>query len=516
MLVKALVLERLSRNPEAAQALLDFVQRNLASEKAPAAMSEAQRLIGAMRARHADDPDVQAAYRRFLPIAIDPPFSQTVFAFEYGRLLQSDGKLAQAIDAYQKVPPTDHRALLANYYQMLASAELLSQMRPDDPQRIALGASVQRLADAISPQAQAALAAPTTATTAPSTSSEDAARTTARTILVGTKLAAADLALREQHQPQRAIDLLANLEPQIAQLPDAGPRMSQMLLIRVQAYLALGKYGDSTNELVKLAQRDRQHAGQIVFDMLQNLNDQIDRAQAAGDLARLRDAARNRAQLTGFLVDWAKNNPDERIRKYAYGYSVFDAEVQRFAAVQETDPKLRQAGLDKALARFTALDTPQGFDQFKATRTPEQLAREQPHYDPAVRLGLARTEFDMAHYQQSRGAFLDLLNDRQIGAAVKYATDAGQQRAVDNNDYWEAVYKLIVSVQKLADPGDLAKVKNYLRRQYVQWGPHVGGTKWKQQFQELHDQLIPDLDLNQFGGAASPPAPTQPATAPAA
>jgi hypothetical protein len=493
MLVKALVLERLGRDPQAAQSLLDFVQSNLASEKAPAAMSEAQRLIGAMRASHPDDPDVQAAYRRFLPIAIDPPFNQTVFAFEFARLLQSDGKLSQAIDTYRMVPATDRRYLLANYYQMLASAELLNQVRPDDPQRAPLAASVQRLADSITPQAQAALAA----TTQPATT-QPASSDTARSILVGTKLAAADLALREQHHPQRAIDLLTNIEPQIAQLPDPGPRMSQMLLIRVQAYLALGKYADSTNELVQLAQRDRQHAGQIVFDMLQNLDDQLDKAQAAGDTARVRDAARNRAQLTGFLVDWAKNNPDPRIRKYAYGYSVFDAEVQRFAALQETDPKSRQAGLEKALARFNALDTPQGFEQFKATRTPEQLAREQPHYDPAVRLGLARTEFDMGQYQQSRAAFLDLLNDRQIGAAVKYATvkdatGATQQLAIDNNDYWEAVYKLIVSVEKLNDPADLEKVKNYLRRQYVQWGPHVGGTKWKQQFQELHDQLIPDM-----------------------
>jgi hypothetical protein len=402
MLVKALVMERLGRDPEAAQSLLDFVQSNLASEKAPAAMSEAQRLIGAMRASHANDPDVQAAYRRFLPIAIDSPFNQTVFAFEFARLLQSDGKLSQAIDTYRMVPATDRRYLLANYYQMLASAELLNQMRPDDSQRAPLAASVQRLADTITPQAQAEINAAT----------QPASGDTARSILVGTKLAAADLALREQHQPQRAIDLLTNIEPQIAQLPDPGPRMSQMLLIRVQAYLALGKYADSTNELVQLAQRDHQHAGQIVFDMLQNLDDQLDKAQAAGNLPRVRDAARNRAQLTGFLVDWAKNNPNPRIRKYAYGYSVFDAEVQRFAAVQETDPKSRQAGLEKALARFNALDTPQGFEQYQAARTPEQLAREQPHYDPAVRLGVARTEFDMGQYQQSRAAFLDLLNDR--------------------------------------------------------------------------------------------------------
>lgn len=504
MLVKALVLEKLGRNGQAANALLDYVEKNLAAEKAAGAMAEAQKLIGDARAKNPDDPEIQQAYRRFLPMAIGPPFNQTVFAFEYGRLLQSQGKLNDAMAAYQKVPADDHRALLAKYFDMLTSSQSLQELKPDDPQRVALLASVQRLADEIGPDAQAAEAAAT----------DDRARTTARTVLVGTRLAAADLALRQQNQPQRAIDLLAGLEPQVAALPDAGARLSQMLLIRVQAYMAMGKYSQSTDELVKLAKDDQQHAGQIVFDMLQSLNDQLEKAQVAGDADRVRDAARNRSQLTGFLVDWAKKNPNERIKKYTYGYSVFDAEVQRFAAVQETDPTARAVGLQRALARFTALDTPAAFEQYKATRTPEQLEREQPHYDPAVRLGLARVQFDLGHWDQARQAFLDLLNDRQIGAAVKYAAtdsavDAGQLQAIDNNDYWEAVYKLVVSVQKLNDPAELDKAKGYLKRQYVQWGPRVGGTKWKSEFQQLHDQLIPDLDLSQFGVPA-------PATRPAA
>ena len=40
----------------------------------------------------------------------------------------------------------------------------------------------------------------------------------------------------------------------------------------------------------------------------------------ASVVEQVRAIARNRAQLTGFLVNWAKNNPNPALKKLAYGF----------------------------------------------------------------------------------------------------------------------------------------------------------------------------------------------------
>ena len=64
----------------------------------------------------------------------------------------------------------------------------------------------------------------------------------------------------------------------------------------------------------------------------------------------MKTLARNRAQLSVFLVQWAEQNQDPGIRKYTYRYRVFDAETCCRAADLEDDAAARQAGL-KAGAR---------------------------------------------------------------------------------------------------------------------------------------------------------------------
>ena len=124
-----------------------------------------------------------------------------------------------------------------------------------------------------------------------------------------------------------------------------------------------------------------------MYDLLTKLNEQLDKAQAAENAEQVRSIARNRAQLTGFLVQWAQNNQNPAIRKLAYGYAVFDAEVQRFAAEHEADATARETGLNKALELFTKLNAPEGVEQYFASLPPQQNPTTAPSACRRARVG---------------------------------------------------------------------------------------------------------------------------------
>src|SRR4029077_19587100 len=132
---------------------------------------------------------------------------------------------------------------------------------------------------------------------------------------------------RELKDPQRALTLLANLEQAVQGLPNSDNLVNEAMYIRVQSYMAAGNYTEATGELVKLLNKtEGAHGAQIVYNLLEKLNADFDRAQQANDRAAMKALARNRAELSGFLVKWAQANPDARVRKYTYRYRVFDAE----------------------------------------------------------------------------------------------------------------------------------------------------------------------------------------------
>jgi hypothetical protein len=77
---------------------------------------------------------------------------------------------------------------------------------------------------------------------------------------------------------------------------------------------------------------------------------------------------------------------------------------------------------------------------------------------------------------------------------------------MDNENYWEAVLKLIRS--NLALNSGVEESKSYLKQQLVRWGDRVGGKKWKAEFDKLRREIIPDYDPT-----AAPT--TEPTTSPA-
>jgi hypothetical protein len=360
---------------------------------------------------------------------------------------------------------------------MLALKQQLDALPPGDSRRAALLADIQRQAD--------------TVTQAPPGGPDEAARRAMASMQVRTRLLAAELARTEQADPRRALSLLADAEPALASMPNGDALLPEVLLIRVQAHMALGENDAATEALVKLlSKREGGQGAAIVYSLLEKLNEELELARAAGDTARMRTVARNRAGLSSFLVRWAEQSDDPGVRKFAYRYRVFDAASKHLAADLEPDGPARKAGWEAAMKLYRALESPSGVAEYRATLDARQQAQSGA-YDPAVSYGIAMVSFDLGQFADSRDRLARLLNDRKLGTPVLSSTEDGVRRESDNDQYWEGVLKFIRSAQ--ATGADPAQTRGYLREQYIRWGDRVGGKRWKAEFEALRRELLPDF-----------------------
>jgi len=505
-------LDKLGQRPESAMAFIDFAKRYSKSPNAKLALDNAQAVVAQLRKEATDDPATIKAYEAFLGTAIAPPFNRNEFAFEWARRLQLNGKSREAVELYRKVPDTDKRKLSARFYEMVALQQQLDApgISPSDKQQIVT--DVLKLADTVKADATKALAA----------AQSDQEKLNSRSLLVRTTLLAADVARREQKDPKKTLELLADFEKQAEGLPNQSDLMGSVLFARVQSYMALGQNNEATQTLVSLLKAMPGGEGAtIVYNLLEKLNADLDKARAAGDVEQMRVLANNRAQLSGFLIDWAKNNADENIRKYTYRYSVFDAATKALAADLEPDPAARKAGLQKALELYQKLQSDENLQLYRATLPKDASAADQSA-DPSVQLGIGLIAYDLADYAEAQKRLGQLLIDRKLGTPTQEITENGETRVVENDKYWEATLKLLRSNVALAGDGQSetkTQSENYMKQLLVRWGDQVGGKKWGPEFQKLRQQLIPNFDPNAEPTEASTtqpsPATTEPQAAPA-
>jgi hypothetical protein len=444
-------------------------------KNATLALDNAQALIGELRNSPAtrEDPAVLRAYERFLPLAIAPPFNRKEFAFEYARRLQLNGKPKQAIEYYAMVPRDDKRSFESRFLELVALKQLIDEGPANTIDRPAVLAQIQKLADEVN---------------------AEASKRGEKSMLVRTLLLAADLARREQKNPQRALQLLNGFENAVAGLDRSDQLVNEAMYIRVQSMMDVEQYTQATAELVKLLGKTEGGQGaQIVYNLLEKLNADFDRAQESGDRPAMKALAKSRAQLSGFLVEWAANNPEPNIKKFTYRYRVFDAETQRRAAELEDDANARAAGMKVALQRYQALESPENVALYRQSLDPE-AAKDPELFDPQVVLGISLIRFELGEFEPAAAGFSRLITTRKLGQAVYTVEDNGQQRVVDNDQYWEAILKLIRCNQKLGV--GIEESKNFLKLQYITWGERVGGKKFKRQHEALRQELIPDFRID--------------------
>ena len=486
-LVIGALLEKLGRDAEAATSLLDFVQHDPNAVDAERALNEATRLVFLMYRQTPDQPAVQETLDRVYTLSLAAPFRRYEFAYDYARRLQKSRRFADAIAFYDLVPRQDPNWLDAQFLTTVAMKQEL-----DDParnlattQRAALVADVLDHAAAVRDSAAKMLAAAT----------QPADRQRMAAIVAKVALIGADMAHRLDKDPHKVLDQLAGFEDTIKGLDGGGELLKQALSLRVQANIALGNNTEAANQLIDyLKTAGGAQGADMVRGLLILLGDDLDRAQASGDLTAARKIADDRATLSDFLVDWAAHNPDAKVKRIAYQYAVYDANAHRVAASLLPDPAKRADALASAMTKYRELQSADSVAAYKASLDPAG-GIDANYPDPLVSLGIGLIAFDQQDWKLAQSTLGQLLYDRKLGGATIIQNDPATNSDIqaDNDTYWEAVYKLLESDITLAKSGDtstsIAYVANYLQGLEVLWQDKTGGRKWHAQFEALRAEI---------------------------
>jgi tetratricopeptide (TPR) repeat protein len=494
--------EALGKKVDAAQAFLKYAKEhaNVRSPYAMGALEDTGRLVFELRKTDNEDPRVSALYDDFLPVAIAFPFNKVNLAFYYAQRLAAQSKPQEAIKYFRMVAKADRNYNAAQFYVLEAMQDLLdTKLAPDARTQVTkdLMAQCEQVRQNYAGSSEAI-----------------ARKRLAIATLVEAETAGADL-----KKPEQTLQLLTGFDEAVKGMPEEKLLVNQALLARLNANMALGKLNEAKDSLVMLLNKSGGAQGaDFVRGLLDKLDKDLNKAEAVHDTARMAEIAQSEADLSGYLVDWAKNNPNAEIKSSAYRYMVFDARTKRLAGTLSTDPAKREALLAKAMDAYKKLQSPENTTLFKATLDQAKIASgdldpNQP--DPNVRLGIALTDFELKNYKESGEILGDLLNNGKLGPATLATVDTtGEQKVVDNDTYWEATYKLYFSNVAAAkgDETGLAGTKQGLKNLLVRGGIP---TKWQDQFEGLRKQIIPEFDVATLLAPTSQPAggATQPVSA---
>jgi len=501
---------KLESKADAAESFLAYVQAYPQGQYAQNAIDTAGAIVFEMQAKDQTNPKLAGLMDTFLPTAIDK-FGHKELAYMYAMRLRELDKFTEAVKYYQQVPPTDPNSVKADYFEMLS---LKQQLDADEGKlgatgRKAMVVDIQKLSDAVNAAAPAAAASAT----------RDSDKNFYRFAPARTGLLAASLTKTESKDAQRTLELLQNFETAVKGAPGEDSLLSEALFLRVGSYMDLGQTDKATENLVTLLNtKGGQQGLQIVFDLLQRLDQDYNAALARNDAEAQRTIARNRADLSGYLVTWASNNKDPKIKQFTYKYRVFDASSKQLAANLATDPATKTKGLQDAQKLFKDLQSDANVELYKKTLPPTADAGTIAYPDPQVMMGLALVQYDLANYKEAAPMFSRLLNDGKLGAETRGSMQNGELVRVDNDQFWEATLKQLTSFVRLAKAPDaddkakatLASAQNRLKQLYIKSGKAVGGKKFATDFEKLRQEIIPDFKIQDLDATTQPTAPTPP------
>ncbi len=479
-------LECVGQSLPAIDGYIAYAQKYAQKDKTRAdlALTAAQSLIATIRQdpEQVDLPATATAYDKVLRTSVDPPFSQSQFANFYASRLLGLRKYADAARYFRMVLAKDSSYAASRYFLLVCLSNELENT--DAGTRAAIVAEMQKLADEVRDIAAGR-----------ASSGEEKARAVMQSRAARASLMAADAARSDQN-PQRAIERLRDFESQIASSRDADQLLGEAMFIRVQSNMALGNTDAAVKQLVDLLNQSGGTKGAaIVFNMLSKLEEDFNSASAADNRPRMAQLQASRAALTPYLVSWAQGSSSPEIKKFTYSYRVYDADTQRLAAEFITDPAEQKSRRQSALSLFEGLNADAGRAAYRESRG-GALPNPRIAYDPQVALGIARIHFDLADFPAARDKFGRLIADKALGSNIMIVRDAGQAREVDNDAYWESIYKWLSASVSAGDPRE--PLQGFLKEQIIRFGDRVGGTLWKAQFAALRLELLPGFDPMQI------------------
>jgi len=470
--------EYLGDDAAAVTSLLDHIERFPGDPRSHAdiALERARSLIANLLQANAQDPQVKQLEDRFLPVAVNPPFNRKEFALQYAALLFEEGKWADAIRYYQMTPDSEppSRLLVARYGEMVALKNLLEETPSlTDQQKQDWTDQIQQLAQSVTTLANDVING--------SGAADEKSR--AKTTLARMSLIAADITRREQNNPRRVLRLLNGFEDSVKGLPDEKSLLNGAMFLRIEAYMQLGQSNDATQTLLKyLNTATPKEGAQAVHDLLETLSAQLQQAKVAGNQTQIRQISDNRAMLSGFLVKWAWQSTDPNAHANLYIYRRFDADSKRLAAESDTDAAQRQKDLFVAIALYKALQLPDSVALYQAGL---DAGADKDYPDPEVTLGIGLIAYDLGDCHTVKDTLGRLIQDEKLGE--------------DNDQYWEAAFKLLDCMHTLAKSGDPntteAQVEQSLKVLYLIWRDEVGGSKYHQKFETLRQQVLPNWKI---------------------
>ncbi len=500
--LRPVLMEGMGNRIEAANTYLQYAQEHASSgsQAAQGALDDAGRLTFELRKLMGENKQVSDLYDRFLPTAVNPPFNHKELAYLYAQRLRLQNKAQEALKYYRMVDKKDKNYAAAQFALMEAMQDMLVGGKLAEPLRKTTAEELVK---------QAAAVRETYANAEDAPSRERAAIAT----LTEAKTIGADL-----KQPRKTLDVLNAFEKTVSGTPDEKILVGDAMLTRVNAHMAMGELKAATDSLVQLLNTTGGAQGaDYVRGLLDRLDQDLDKAQAGHDTKRMREVAKSEADLSGFLVEWARDNPNPEIKGFTYQYMVFDARTKRLAGSLEEDPGARKTLLGDAMAAYHALLKPENKKLYQATLDKKKIDSgdidpEQP--DPNVELGIALTDYEMGDYPHASEILGTLLNNGKLGGPTRLVQEAtsSEQKVVDNDVYWEATYKLYRSNAELSKaPGgpSIEPTKRGLKNLLIRGGIPA---KWQPSFESLRKDIAPDFDVNALlGGTTQPAATTGPA-----
>lgn len=491
---------RLGQAVEAANKFLDYTEnyRNNARRLA-IAFDNAAAAVARLKKDRPDDRATSEAYLRFLAVATSPPFNRDEYAFEYARVLlernisymqaaYNDAQRAQMLDGARKAASlfakvTDEKKVLhARYFEMLAWNQAIDLMAANSAE---LGQCIQKT--------QSLAAEVNRILDREMTSADPNQMERLRWFRVRTALLAADLA-RHDTGPTReqslrtAIALLANFEKDVAGMPNANGLLGEALFIRVNALMSLKQSDEALENLSKsLETRSGDDGVRIVYEMLESLNKEFLQAQQNKNEIRMAELAAHRAKVSGYLVDRVSKSKNAEVLRLLPQYRTFEAGALQQAALLEKDQAKRKGFLQKALTIYEAA--------LKASPDDNQ-----------IRFNVAMAQFDLEDYRSAQPVLVQLLVERKLGTPRRAVAGPEGVRMVDNDSYWDAMYRLLRCNVELAkaraegyEPEKLTEETQLkLKQLYIQWG-EPGGARWGPKFDELRKEILPGWEVPEIG-----------------
>jgi hypothetical protein len=401
------------------------------------------------------------------------------YTFVYGKRLFDRKDYKGAVAVFKQIP-ADHPAIThGRFYQLSAMQELLDDKSIAPGVRNVMAGDVQKLAGEVNQRIDADLA-----------KAKEEQKPRLRFYKVSATLLAADLLQKEKKDHAGVLAMLNGFEETAKGLPKEENLIGTALHLRVNSLMALNKTQEAVEEVKKLVNSGTKNSASVLYNMIQEMDDEYAAARAANDKEAMRSNSAAQVALIGPLIEQTQDP------KAKSAYEKWEARLLIRAARNEEDAQRRSGYLTKA----------QGVFSKQLGGAPEGT----PDHDN-LRYQLALISFELKDYKRVQQEMGQLLAAGKLGKPeIREVNPDGTEEFKDNPVYWEGLLRFMQANWEVAQSDKskgaqdaLENARDVLRTLYVNRGKNVGGSL-VQEYQALKAKLLPGFDETKVVAATAP------------